>query len=73
MADFFIRISSRPRYDVALLYLQQASYDLNTAVEAHLADVKWEEEHPIAGSNGKHTQRPGRRKFGVGTGLSSQI
>ncbi|KAL9632666.1 MAG: hypothetical protein Q9164_005178, partial [Protoblastenia rupestris] len=61
-------------YDVALLYLQQASYDLNAAVEAHVADVKWEEEHPIAGSsNGKHTQRPGRRKFGVGTGLSGQI
>ena len=62
------------RYDLALLYLQQVHYDLDAAVEAYSADVKWEEEHPMAGSSkGKNAQRPGRSKFVVGAGLTGQI
>ena len=35
------------RYDLALLYLQQSDYNLDFAVEAYLADEKWEKEHPM--------------------------
>ena len=35
------------RYDIALLYLKQASYNLEMAVEAYLADERWGKEHPI--------------------------
>lgn len=34
-------------YDVALLYLQQAEYDLEQAMEAFKADERWEREHPL--------------------------
>lgn len=67
-------VSRHLRYDIALLYLQQANYDLGNAVESYLADEKWEREHPIEGSsNGRASQKPGRRKFGVMTGLSGQL
>lgn len=61
-------------YSVALLYLQQAKYDLDAAVESYLADEKWEKENPMAGSSKANIkQRPGRRKFGVGGGLNGQL
>ncbi|KAI9166719.1 hypothetical protein HJFPF1_02833 [Paramyrothecium foliicola] len=31
-------------YDIAVLYLEQAQFDLEAAVEAYFADEKWEEE-----------------------------
>jgi len=37
-------------YDVALLYLQQAEYDLDAAIEAFREDERWESEHPIEAS-----------------------
>jgi len=62
------------RYDIAVLYLQQTNYDLDGAVEAYLADEKWEKEHPMEGSSkGKAAPKSGRRKFGLGTGLSGQL
>lgn len=62
------------RYDVALLYLQQADYDLDCAVEAYLEDEKWEKEHPMAGSSkGKTAPKLARRKVGIRTGLSGQL
>ncbi len=62
------------RYDIAILYLQQTNYDLDGAVEAYLADEKWEKEHPMEGSSkGKAAPKPGKRKFGLGTGLSGQL
>lgn len=62
------------RYDVALLYLQQADYDLDRAVEAYLEDEKWEKEHPMEGSSkGKTAPKPARRKMGIRTGLSGQL
>jgi hypothetical protein len=35
------------RYDVALLYLEQASYNLEQATAAFKADEQWEREHPL--------------------------
>lgn len=32
-------------YDIAVLYLEQASFDLEGAVESYFADDKWEKEH----------------------------
>ena len=63
------------RYDVALLYLQQADYDLDRAVEAYLEDEKWEKEHPMeeGSSKGKTAPKPARRKVGIRTGLSGQL
>ena len=62
------------RYDIAVLYLQQANYKLDAAVMAYLADEKWEREHPMKeSSKGMVGKMPNRRKFGLATGLSGQI
>jgi len=37
-----------PEYDVALLYLEQAGYDLQLATETYFADEEWERTHPAA-------------------------
>ncbi|KAI0902264.1 hypothetical protein F4806DRAFT_490735 [Annulohypoxylon nitens] len=34
-------------YDVAVLYLEQAGYDLEMATEAFFADEAWEQAHPV--------------------------
>ncbi|KAK0623437.1 hypothetical protein B0T14DRAFT_564794 [Immersiella caudata] len=34
-------------YDVAVLYLEQASYDFQDAMEAYFADEAWERDHPL--------------------------
>ena len=63
------------RYDLALLYLEQAKYDLDIAVEAYLADEKWDREHPMqANVKGKGSGRPSRRRrIGLSNGLTGQI
>ncbi|KAI1273606.1 hypothetical protein F5Y07DRAFT_250352 [Xylaria sp. FL0933] len=38
-------------YDVAVLYLEQAGYDLQLATDTYFADEEWERTHP---ANGKH-------------------
>ncbi|KAK3333650.1 hypothetical protein B0T19DRAFT_440397 [Cercophora scortea] len=38
-------------YEVALLYLEQAQYDLDLATEAFFADEAWEREHPLGFKN----------------------
>ncbi|KAI4222225.1 MAG: hypothetical protein L6R36_006306 [Xanthoria steineri] len=38
-------------YDVAVLYLSQAQYDLDAAVGTYLADEQWERDHPIQASS----------------------
>lgn len=69
----------RPRYDVALLYLEQAQYNLEQAVAAFRADEKWEKDHPLeAAKKGKSkaSQTPGRRKWGFGGssgGIAGQL
>ncbi|KAI1212977.1 uncharacterized protein F4807DRAFT_307050 [Annulohypoxylon truncatum] len=41
-------------YDVAVLYLEQAAYDLEMATEAFFADEAWERAHPVeAAKRGK--------------------
>ena len=70
-ADCFSSIPVRLRYNVALLYLDQSKYNLDAAVEAYLADEKWERDHPIASSSkGKSKQNQYRRNFSLTTGLS---
>lgn len=59
---------------MAILYLQQAQYDLDAAVEAYRADEKWEKDHPIeSSSKGKAKQKASKRKFGIGTGFTGQV
>ena len=74
MADYLSSVPLHLRYDIALLYLRQANYDLDLAVESYLADEKWEKEHPIEGtSEGKMRAQTNGRKFGLSTGFSGQL
>ncbi|KAK3717071.1 hypothetical protein LTR37_006126 [Vermiconidia calcicola] len=54
-------------YDVALLYLQQANWNLEAAIEAYKDDEKWEKEHPMETKqkirNGKAVKNVGMRRF----------
>ncbi|KAH7041117.1 uncharacterized protein B0I36DRAFT_233025 [Microdochium trichocladiopsis] len=46
-------------YDLAVLYLEQADYDMDLAVEAYLADEEWERAHPLESTKrGKTAARP---------------
>ncbi|KAK1751666.1 hypothetical protein QBC47DRAFT_390691 [Echria macrotheca] len=40
-------------YEVAVLYLEQADYDFQDAVDAYLADEAWERDHPLDRSGGR--------------------
>ncbi|KAF2183677.1 hypothetical protein K469DRAFT_710474 [Zopfia rhizophila CBS 207.26] len=72
-------IAPRYRYDVALLYLQQADYNLDEAIAAYKADERWEKEHPLeAAKKGKSKawQSSGRPRWGFGGsggGFTSQL
>ncbi|KAF0327573.1 hypothetical protein GQ607_005117 [Colletotrichum asianum] len=50
-------------YDVAVLYLEQAGYDLEQAMEAFAADEAWERVHPVqeGGRRGKDKSAPKNR------------
>lgn len=51
-------------YDVATLYMQQAEWDLDAAVEAYKEDERWEKEHPMqAREKGKRAKSVGMRRF----------
>ena len=53
-------------YDIALLYLEQADYDLSTAMEAYYEDDKWERNNPcgIAGrSRGMAQSANSKKRF----------
>jgi len=53
-------------YDVALLYLEQADYDLEAAIAAYKEDEMWEKQHPIEANikgKGKTRQVIGKRRF----------
>ncbi|KAI7566533.1 hypothetical protein KC317_g5608 [Hortaea werneckii] len=64
-------------YDIALLYLDQAAWDVQTAIEAFREDEEWEHAHPLE-ADGKATKRKegksaksvGMRRF-VGSSSSS--
>jgi LysM repeat protein len=47
-------------YDVAVLYLEQADFDLDMAIEAYLADEQWEKEHPLEGTQRRRGSIGGR-------------
>jgi hypothetical protein len=62
------------RYDIATLYLEQASWNLEEAIEAYKEDERWEKEHPLevlekqkkaglSGGKGKSRQEVGMRRF----------
>jgi hypothetical protein len=53
-------------YDVAILYLKQAEYDLDLAIEVYKDDERWEKEHPLREAKGKGKGKSvdgGRRRF----------
>ena len=74
-ADQLLSFPMRLRYEIALLYLQQSDYNLGLAIEAYLADEKWEKENPMEGaSKGKAKgQKPGKRRRGTEVGLIGQL
>ncbi|KAI7552257.1 hypothetical protein KC331_g2012 [Hortaea werneckii] len=62
-------------YDVALLYLEQAAWDVQTAIEAYRDDEAWEAAHPLeadekAKSKGKSAKSVGMRRFVGSSGPS---
>ncbi|KAF2431610.1 hypothetical protein EJ08DRAFT_610677 [Tothia fuscella] len=67
-------VGPKYRYDVALLYLKQADYNLEDAIEAFKADERWEKENPL-NQNGKgkigSSSRSHRQR--VGGSVSSQL
>ncbi|KAI7207741.1 hypothetical protein KC352_g17677, partial [Hortaea werneckii] len=57
-------------YDIALLYLDQAAWDVQTAIEAFREDEAWEHAHPLEadgkakkGKEGKSAKSVGMRRF----------
>ena len=74
-ADQSLSFPVRLRYEVALLYLQQSDYNLGLAIEAYLADEKWEKENPMEGASKGKTkgQKPGKRRKGLETGFVGQL
>ncbi|OAG01509.1 uncharacterized protein CC84DRAFT_1153369 [Paraphaeosphaeria sporulosa] len=72
-------VAPQNRYDVALIYLQQADYNLDDAITAFKADERWEKEHPLEAARkgkAKTPQRSSRRKWtlgGSGGGLTGQM
>ena len=56
----------RYRYDVAVLYLEQANYNLEMAMEIYKDDERWEKEHPVESNGkvkGKSRLEVGRRRY----------
>jgi len=62
--DKLTSIPPASRYDVATLYMQQADWSLDAAVEAYMEDERWEKEHPMqAREKGKKAKSVGMRRF----------
>ncbi|KAI7090360.1 hypothetical protein KC356_g1510, partial [Hortaea werneckii] len=66
-------------YDIALLYLDQAAWDVQAAIEAFREDEAWERAHPLEADGkatkkknmeGKSARNVGMRRF-VGSSSSS--
>lgn len=59
-------ISSSLRYDVAQLYLRNAEWDLQAAIDAYRDDEQWEKDHPLEAKQqkkGKSASNVGMRRF----------
>ena len=54
-------IAPRLRYEVALLYLKNAEWELDEAVQAYQEDEQWEKEHPLH-KNDKRAKTPKKPK-----------
>lgn len=52
-------------YDVALLYLEQSSYDLGDATQAYADDEAWERDHPRETGGEKMRSGKGNRSRGL--------
>lgn len=74
-ADRYMSISPRYRYEVALLYLKQADYNLEEAIGAYKEDERWEQEHPLKASRSEKNDvtSPRRRRWGLGGGITGQL
>ena len=69
--DKLTSIPPTSRYDVATLYMQQADWSLDAAIEAYREDERWEKEHPMqAHEKGKKAKSVGMRRF-VGSGANA--
>ncbi|KAF2008901.1 hypothetical protein BU24DRAFT_428891 [Aaosphaeria arxii CBS 175.79] len=73
-------LAPRYRYDMALMYLQQADYNLDAAIEAFKADERWEQKHPLEaarkGKSSNSVQGVGKWRWafgGSGGGLTGQL
>ncbi|KAI6961340.1 hypothetical protein KC355_g12598, partial [Hortaea werneckii] len=66
-------------YDVALLYLEQAAWDVQTAIEAYRDDEEWEKAHPLEAdekakkNKGKNAKSVGMRRFVGSSGPSHAL
>jgi hypothetical protein len=70
-ADKLTSVPPALRYDVATLYMQQADWDFDAAIEAYKEDERWEKEHPMqAHEKGKKAKSVGMRRF-VGSGANA--
>lgn len=47
LIDPLTSIAPRFRYEVALLYLKNAEWNLDEAIQAYQEDEQWEKEHPL--------------------------
>ena len=66
-ADILTSVPIHLRYDVALLYLKQTEWDLESAIEAYTDDEQWEKDHPLEAKQkikkGKNVKDTGMRRF----------
>ncbi|KAK4216100.1 hypothetical protein QBC37DRAFT_280265 [Rhypophila decipiens] len=53
-------------YDVAVLYLEQAGYDIEAATEAYFADEAWERDHPFPAAGQGNASSSSRETGGAG-------
>lgn len=57
------------KYDMAVVYLEQADYNLEAAVNSYVADEEWESKHPVEGEGRENGLARGA-VTGVNVGLS---
>lgn len=70
-ANAWRSIPPKYRYDVAVLYLKQADYDLDAAIHAYKEDEEWAEKNPMHKAKAPARTRNGR--FRIGGGLTGQL
>ena len=59
--DWLTSVAPRFRYDVAVLYLKNAEWNLDEAIQAYQEDEQWEKEHPLH-KDDKRTKAPKKPK-----------